>query len=412
MGEVRDSVPGSLYPERREAKHFRIEFGTQFQFGIEGFCSSLGMRGRVLNDRITQIKTEIKRAAEAAGFDLSGIAPAADSRDLKHFPAWIAAGHAGEMKYMESRDDQGELKRASLSRVAPWAKSVIVCAINYNTAHPYSTQHNDSERGWISRYAWGHEDYHDAVLRRVKLVEARLHEMWDGQMWGGHSSPPELTTRSYVDTGPIVERVFAKYAGVGWTGKNTCIINQKKGSWLFLGVILTSLDLEPDLPAPDRCGTCTRCIEACPTDAILAPYQLDSNRCISYLTIEKRGPIADDLRPGMGHHVFGCDICQDVCPWNRKAPTNSAPEFESRPGLVNPALAWLAEMTAQDFRETLRGSPIRRTKRSGLRRNAVIAMGNSQNKEFLSLLEKLTVDEDPTIAEAADWAISRLSSSK
>ncbi len=180
---------------------------------------------------------------------------------------------------------------------------------------------------------------------------------------------PSLTTRSYVDTGPIVERVFAKYAGVGWIGKNTCIINQQKGSWLFLGVILTSLELEPDLPAPDRCGTCTRCIEACPTDAILAPYQLDSNKCISYLTIEKRGSIPQELRAGMGRHVFGCDICQDVCPWNRKAPVSTAPEFEARPGSVNPALAWLAEMSVDEFRETFRGSPIRRTKRSGLRRN-------------------------------------------
>ena len=217
-----------------------------------------------------------------------------------------------------------------------------------------------------------------------------------------------LTTRSYVDTGPIVERVFAKYAGVGWIGKNTCIINQKKGSWLFLGVILTSLELAPDLPAPDRCGTCTRCIEACPTDAILAPYQLDSNKCIAYLTIEKRGSIPEDLRAGMGRHVFGCDICQDVCPWNRKAPASTAPEFESRPGLVNPALAWLAEMSAEEFRETFRGSPIRRAKRSGLRRNAAIAMGNSGNREFLPLLDKLAADEDQTVSESAQWAKQRL----
>ncbi|HEX3738306.1 MAG TPA: tRNA epoxyqueuosine(34) reductase QueG [Terriglobales bacterium] len=362
------------------------------------------------------VKTIIKRAAEEAGFDLSGVAPASDARDLEYFPPWIAAGHAGEMKYMESRDEQGELKRASLARVAPWAKSVIVCGINYNTAHPYSTQCNDPDRGWISRYAWSQEDYHDAVLRRLKQVEARLHEVWEGpdgnaageHVWGGNTCPPTLTTRSYVDTGPIVERVFAKYAGIGWVGKNTCIINQKKGSWLFLGVILTSLELDPDLPAPDRCGTCTRCIEACPTDAILGPYQLDSNRCISYLTIEKRGSIAEDLREGVGRHVFGCDICQDVCPWNRKAPATAASEFQSRPELVNPALAWLAEITTEDFRETFRGSPVRRTKRSGLRRNAVIAMGNSQNKDFLPLLDKLTVDDDLSISEAAEWAQSRL----
>jgi epoxyqueuosine reductase len=271
---------------------------------------------------------------------------------------------------------------------------------------------HDTDRGWISRYAWSREDYHDAVLDRLKQVEAALHQFVLQQtvLQQRLFAEPQgsLTTRSYVDTGPIVERVFAKYAGVGWMGKNTCIINQKKGSWLFLGVILTSLELEPDLPAPDRCGTCTRCIEACPTDAILAPYQLDSNKCISYLTIEKRGSIPEHLRPGMGRHVFGCDICQDVCPWNRKAPASSVPEFESRAGLVNPALSWLAEMSAEEFRATFRGSPIRRTKRSGLRRNAVIAMGNSGQREFLPLLEKLTSDEDEFVAESAVWAKGRL----
>jgi len=347
------------------------------------------------------IKSVIQRAASDVGFDLAGIAPATDAAELRHFPAWIAAGHAGEMKYMEARDEQGELKRASLSRVAPWARSVVVCAINYNTAEPYSTQVHDPKRGWISRYAWSREDYHDAVLRRLKQVEAALHEAAEGV-------EPALITRSYVDTGPIVERVFAKYAGIGWTGKNTCLINQKAGSWLFLGVILASLELTPDLPAPDRCGTCTRCIEACPTDALLGPYQLDSNRCISYLTIEKRGSIPEDLRAGMGHHVFGCDICQDVCPWNRKAPFTSAPEFTARPGLVNPALDWLAEMSADEFRETFRGSPIRRAKRSGLRRNAAIAIGNSGNREFLPLLERMAADEDSVVADSARWAIARL----
>jgi epoxyqueuosine reductase len=347
----------------------------------------------------------VQRAAAEAGFDLAGIAPASDSPELKSFPTWIAAGHAGEMKYMEARDDQGSLKRASLANIAPWARSVVVCAINYNTDHPYSTQVQDPSRGWISRYAWSREDYHEAVLRRLKRVEAALHEAVAGL------NPP-LTTRSYVDTGPIVERVFAKYAGLGWIGKNTCIINQKKGSWLFLGVILTSLELTPDVPAPDRCGTCTRCIEACPTDAILAPYQLDANRCISYLTIEKRGSIPEDLRAGMGRHVLGCDICQDVCPWNRKAPLTTAPEFSPRDGLVNPALEWLAEMSAEEFQQTFRGSPIRRTKRSGLRRNAVIAMGNSGKTEFMPLLDRLSSEEDEPVANSARWAIARLKKQK
>jgi epoxyqueuosine reductase len=395
---------------------------------------------------ISELESLVKRAAADAGFDLCGIAPAEDAPEHRHFPGWIAAGHAGEMKYLEARDERGDLKRASLARVAPWAKSVIVCAINYNTAHPYSTQVPDpdkeradragpdderlgkerSERGWISRYAWSREDYHDAVLRRLLKVEATLHESMrstfdqadksrdpssspSSDPFSGQSLDQSLITRSYVDTGPIVERVFAKYAGVGWIGKNTCIINQKKGSWLFLGVILTSLELAPDLPAPDRCGRCTRCLDACPTNAFLGPYQLDSNKCIAYLTIEKRGPIPEELRAGIGRHVFGCDICQDVCPWNRKAPASIAPEFQPRPGLVNPALAWLAEMSAEEFREVFRGSPIRRTKRSGLRRNVAIAMGNSKNRDFLPLLDQMADDEDPTVAEAATWANRRLS---
>ena len=340
----------------------------------------------------------VKRAAFEAGFDLAGVAPAADARELEHFPAWIAAGRAGEMKYMEARDEQGELKRASLARVAPWARSVVVCAINYNTDHPYSTEVTNPERGWISRYAWSREDYHDAVLRRLKQVEAALHEAVD-----------TVETRSYVDTGPVVERVFAKYAGVGWIGKNTCVINQQKGSWLFLGVILTSVELALDIPAPDRCGTCTRCIEACPTDALLRPYELDSNRCISYLTIEKRGSIPEELRAGMGQQVFGCDICQDVCPWNRKAPHSGVPEFAAREGLVNPALEWLAAMSAEEFRETFRGSPIRRAKHAGLRRNAAIAMGNSGRGAFVSTLEAMRQDPDESVSESAAWAIQRLS---
>lgn len=352
-----------------------------------------------MSSSISEVKSVVQRAAVEAGFDLCGIAPASNARELEYLPAWIAAGRAGEMKYMEARDDHGELKRASLARVAPWARSVIVGAINYNTDHPYSTQVKNPDRGWISRYAWSHEDYHQVVLRRLKQVEAALRQA---------CPQPDLVTRSYVDTGPIVERVFAKYAGIGWIAKNTCIINQKKGSWFFLGVILTSLDLQPDLPAPDRCGTCTRCIQACPTNAFLSPYELDSNRCISYLTIEKRGSIPHELRSAMGQQVFGCDICQDVCPWNSKASASSAPEFGPRPGLVNPALDWLALMSAEEFRETFRKSPIRRAKLTGLRRNAVIAMGNSGREEFVPVLQKLAQDEDEIVSESARWSLDQL----
>ena len=341
----------------------------------------------------------LKSAATDAGFDLCGIAPVQDFPELAHFPEWIAKGHAGEMKYLESRDNSGQLRRASLKSVLPWARSVVVCAVNYNSVHPYSTQVQESGRGWISRYAWSREDYHDCVLRRLRDVEARTKDL---------CQPEQIETRAYVDTGPIVERVYAKYSGIGWLGKNTCLINQKMGSWLFLGVIITSVELTPDSPASDRCGTCTRCIDACPTNAFLGPHQLDSNKCIAYLTIEKRGAIPEDLREGIGHQVFGCDICQDVCPWNRKAPATTKPEFQPREGFVNPALDWLAEISEEEFRESFRDSPVKRTKRNGLRRNALIAIGNSGNSGLLPVAERALGDPDAAVEEAANWARRRL----
>jgi epoxyqueuosine reductase len=355
----------------------------------------------------------IQQLAREAGFDLCGVAPVRNFGELSVFPAWIAAGRHGEMKYMEARDEAGELKRAALARVAPWARSVLVCAINYNTAQPYSTQATDPSRGWISRYAWSREDYHDAVMRRLLIFESKLKELIGAT--GARqpaTSNQQLATdncfRAYVDTGPLIERVFAKHAGIGWIGKNTCLINQKLGSWLFLGVILTSLELATDLPAPDRCGTCTRCIAACPTQAIVAPGEIDARLCISYLTIEKRGSIPEGLRAAMGRHVFGCDICQDVCPWNRKAPASQLPEFQPREQLVNPALDWLAEITPEDFRETFRGSPVRRAKLNGLRRNAIVAMANSKNEKFAVALERLATDPDATVSEHARWALEKL----
>ena len=367
---------------------------------------------------LPSLSTRIKQCAQAEGFDLCGVAPVREFTELQSFPAWIADGKHGEMKYMEARDEAGELKRAALARIAPWARSVIVCAINYNTTHPYSNhfatggkQRETTSQGWISRYAWGREDYHDAVLRRLRQLERSVRRLIAAQ--GNDQATAALQLRSYVDTGPLIERVYAKYAGIGWIGKNTCIINQKLGSWLFLGVILTSLEfneheLTPDLPAPDRCGTCTRCIVACPTQAITAPGVLDARLCISYLTIEKRSEIPSELRSGMGRHVFGCDICQDVCPWNRKAPTTTAPEFEAREGLVNPALDWLAEMQQQEFSRVFRGSPVKRAKLSGLRRNAVIAMGNSGDQKFVPTLKKLSKDPDPIVAQHARWALHKL----
>jgi len=348
----------------------------------------------------TAISDAIKAAALELGFDLAGIAGIGEFPELSSFPDWIAEGRAGEMRYLEARNDAGELKRAALKNAAPWAKSIVVVALNYNSAEPYSPEASDPSRGWISRYAWSQRDYHDVILEKLRALETRVSQL---------SDTPDFRSWCYVDTGPLVERVYAKYAGVGWIGKNTCILNQQLGSWLFLGVILTSLSLIPDIPAPDRCGSCTRCLDACPTNAFPAPYQLDPTRCISYLTIEKKAAIAEELRPGMGNHIFGCDICQDVCPWNRKSPIGTEPGLQPRKELVNPALDWLASLDEDGFREVFRKSPIKRAKLAGVRRNVVTAMGNSGRLEFAPTLKKLASDEDPALSEHTRWSLQRLS---
>jgi len=344
----------------------------------------------------------VKQAALDEGFSLAGIAPSAPLRELGYFPTWIEAGFHGEMSYLAKTNDAGELRRAALSNVAPWAQSVLVCAVNYNSATPYSTQCSDSDRGWISRYAFAESDYHELLLKRLRRVEKLMIER---VVADGHASP---RTWCYVDTGPVVERVLAQHSGIGWTGKNACIINQQLGSWIFLGVILSSHALPPDLPAADRCGSCTRCIDACPTQALLAPRELDARRCISYLTIEQRGPAPEELRERMGRHLFGCDICQDVCPWNRRAPASSDSAFAPRPQLVNPSLDWISGMTAEEFKNNFRGSAIKRAKLIGLLRNAAIAMGNSGDPTHLPRLRELLQHPDPAIAEHARWAIARL----
>ena len=351
---------------------------------------------------LSSISHDIKRLASEAGFDLAGVAGVADTPEHRFFPRWIADGRAGEMKYLEARNEANELKRASLSNAAPWARSVVVCALNYNTGEPYSTHAGTTSQGWISRYAWSQRDYHEVVLGRLRTLEAGLLEICEQQKM------PAPRTWCYVDTGPVIERIFAQYAGIGWIGKNTCILNEQLGSWLFLGIMLTSLELTPDLPPPDRCGSCTRCLDACPTDAFPAPYQLDATRCISYLTIEKRGAIPEEFRRGIGRQVFGCDICQDVCPWNREAPVTKTPELQPRTPLVNPDLEWLAGLSLEEFREVFRGSPVKRARFNGLRRNIAIALGNSDEERFVPVLEELSRDEDVMVADHARWALQRL----
>ena len=363
----------------------------------------------------------IQEQAVQAGFDAAGIAPVAAPEsdesllNAERFSDWVAAGRAGEMEYLKRRDEQGVLLRSGVQVAMPWARSVIVCALNYNGAGPRSIEAAPSDTGWIARYAWSGRaavagssdliptDYHDELLQRLRQIESAL------------QARLACETRCYVDTGPLVERTAAARAGVGWIGKNTCVINQGLGSWLLLGVIVTSLSVAANAEfsaAADRCGSCTRCIDACPTGALVAPREMDASRCIAYLTIEKKGVIPQELREAIGRQVFGCDICQDVCPWNRKAPSTSAPEFAPRPEMVNPALDWLAEISEEEFRTAFRASPVRRAKRSGLRRNAVIAAGNSGEFKFLPLLEKLSSDEDQTVAATARWAREKISTGK
>lgn len=362
----------------------------------------------------------IAREAKEAGFSTAGIAAVPESgspedeSDRQAFADWIDQGNAGEMEYLKRRNDAGELVRSSLRIAVPWVKSVIVCVTNYNSQQPLSVDPTPEDAGWIARYAWTGQpsndgtvspsDYHKVLLKRLERLDAVL-----------KSQLGAFESKCYVDTGPIVERAYARYAGVGWIGKNTCLLNQKLGSWLFLGVILTSLEVPPEqYPqlAADRCGSCTRCIDVCPTGALTAPRQMDASLCISYLTIEKRGPIPLELREGIGRQVFGCDICQDVCPWNRKAPIAADPELQPRTELVNPALDWLAELDSESFGRLFFGSPIRRPKFEGLRRNVAIAMGNSGLRRFLPKLEEWQRGDDTVLADAASWAASQIRNTK
>jgi len=344
----------------------------------------------------------VKEAAIEEGFSLCGIAPAAPLGELDFFPAWIAAGYHGEMDYLAKTTEAGELRRAALANVAPWARSVVVCAANYNSEVPYSTLCADSGRGWISRYAFAESDYHELLLTRLRRLERRMVERIVAD---GGTTP---RTWCYVDTGPVVERVLAAHSGIGWMGKNGCIINQQLGSWLFLGVILSSHALPPSLPAADRCGSCTLCLDACPTQAFIGPHRLDATRCISYLTIEQRGAVPEELREKMGRHIFGCDICQEVCPWNRRAPVSLEPAFAPRTELVNPSLEWISGMKVEEFQRAFRGSPVKRAKLNGLLRNAAVAMGNSGDRKHLPRMRELERHADPVVVEHARWAIARL----
>ena len=339
-----------------------------------------------------ELHQQIRDKAKEIGFDLFGFASAGRSPESSYYPRWLEAGYAGEMNYLHKNVD----KRIDSRKLEPWAKSIICTALNYNTDAPYSTDSRPSSSGWIARYAWG-DDYHDTF-------KSMLFQLADAVRILG---PEGTQTKICVDTAPTIDRVAAENAGLGWFGKNTCILHREVGSFLFIGEVVTNLELQPDTPETDHCGTCTACIDACPTEAILEPYVLDSRRCISYLTIELKGPIPQDLRKGMGTHVFGCDICQDVCPWNGKSPKTNRPEYQSRPGNVAPQLKDLLEMSKEDYQKRFRRSPVKRAKYHGVLRNAAIAAGNSGDPSLVPSLKK-AAKTDPMVAEHAEWAIRKI----
>ena len=304
----------------------------------------------------------IKERARELGFDLCGIALAESYPELGFLEEWLDRGYAADMAWLPRSAE----KRADVRNVLPGARSVIVTGTLYNTRRPYSSE-LPPETARISRYAWG-DDYHDVLKRRLDaLLE-----------WMRSVSPEPFEARAYVDTGPVQERVYAQYAGLGWIGKNTCLINPEIGSWLFLAEIVCTLGLEPDVQGLEQCGSCTRCLEACPTGALVEPGVLDSNRCISYLTIEARGPLPVEHLEAIGTHVYGCDVCQEVCPYNRPAPASQDPHWQPRAGLDLPRLADLAARSDDELLVLLRRSPMKRPKIEGLRRNLTVALANAQ----------------------------------
>jgi epoxyqueuosine reductase len=304
---------------------------------------------------------EIKAHARTLGFDACGIAPATDHPELSFYREWLERGYAGEMAYLHRTAD----RRADVRRVVPTAQTVIVTGTVYNTDRPYSIECDDAARAQIARYAWG-DDYHEVILARLESLVA----------WMRVCSPEPFEARAYVDTGPVQERVYAQHAGVGWIGKNTCVISPTIGSWTLLAEIVCSLPLDVDEPAFDQCGSCTLCLEACPTQALVAPGVLDATRCVSYLTIELRSDIPEPLQGGVGTHVYGCDVCQEVCPWNASAPVSDDPAWQPRPVWDGVDVATLSTMTDEELSVSLRRSAMRRTKVSGLRRNLQVAARN------------------------------------
>jgi epoxyqueuosine reductase len=337
----------------------------------------------------------IRELARGCGFELAGVARAEPVAEYAWYRDWVDAGFAGEMSYLNGR--RAEV-RADPRNLLPAARSVIVVGKLYDSPWPYSTRFDQAGRAWISRYAWG-DDYHDILRRGLERLDGLLRA----------ASGTSFESKICVDTAPLLERSYARQAGLGWIGRNTCLINQQSGSWFFLGELLVSLDIESDRPPPDRCGTCRRCIEACPTAAIVPGplgYTVDSRLCISYLTIELRTDVPPDQRAASGGHVFGCDVCQDVCPWNRRTPVTADSEFHPR--LFAPPLEHLAEITEEEFRAMFHNSPVKRSRYAGFLRYVAIAMGNSGQDRFRAPLQRLARHPDPMVRRHARWALEQL----
>jgi len=343
----------------------------------------------------------LKQRARELGFELVGVSPAEPTLESLFYPVWLERGFHGQMAYLEGR--RGTM-RSDPRTLLPSARSVICAGLVYNAPEPYSTEVDSDTEGWVSRYAWG-EDYHG-------ILKERLHALagWIRAEYGDRSK-----CKVCVDTSPLLERAYAHHAGLGWIGRNCCLINEQLGSWFFLGAILTSLEFDPDGPAPFRCGTCRRCIDACPTDAFVEleagqgpSHALDSRLCIAYWTIELRGPIPVEHRASAGPHVFGCDICQDVCPWNntRRAAVTGVPGFQ--PDNDRPDLEELASLSEEEFNERFADTPISRSRYAGFLRNVAVAMGNSSNGAFREVLEQLAQSPEGTVREHAEWALKRL----
>lgn len=342
-------------------------------------------------------REDLLRGARECGFDLAGIAPAQPLPQFEFYEQWVQRGRAAGMGYLT--DHRLEARRDP-RHLLPSAQSILMAGVLYNTPQPSIGTLDDPTRAWISRYAWG-ADYHNVLRARFERLAQRL--------------PAGMEYRICVDTAPLLERDYARVAGLGWIGKNTCLINQTQGSWFFLGAMLLSVELSADAPPPDRCGSCTRCIDACPTQAIMptgqaAPaWELDAGLCISYHTIESRDATPEPLRTAFGAHVFGCDICQDVCPWNRRAPRTDAAEFQ--PGLFAPPLEQMAALTEEQFRALFRRTPVWRAKHRGFLRNVCTAMGNAPRREYRPVLEQLARHADPAVSEHAQWALDQITGS-